>query len=730
MLPDARPWYPSGSWFAFLALVICLAIIVFFRPEIDRPAGNFPLTHSGLSASSSLLPPIVFVSRNPIPGYGPDAVPGIGPVFRTFYVGGWLMVREPSGRVRLLVDTLQFVDVSDPSVSWDGAHILFSGLVHPDSNWRIFRIRSDGTDLQPLTHSDRYLDLSQFGKVAHRFARYDDFDPCFLPDGRIMFASTRFPSIALLGDVLTSNLFLMNADGSGMRRITSERNGGEEPSIDPVTGKVAYSRWFVNMDRPSNITKTGVTREESQALTNDIANLWQASTINPDGDELKLYAGFVRTREGTHAYKPVILPDTRLVSMFTSNLSMLPTTGGSGLRWFAKGAGSPRHIVGTSQEERPSGVNQFAVDPALVQRNRLLFSRTNDDGDYGLFTIDLDGKSISRVLDFPGRHELDAQPLVSRPLPPILEDDFPFEPSLLPPTEDPQTYFKDDFFRFDCMNVFTNGAVDEPIPDAPRITRGARIRFFMNVQRQSATGPDPSIFLKDAEVFYHGGVHEHDVPAEVPLFEQLVDSNGHVLETSDGRFAHVPGFNFERQGAGTKCVGCHAGHSMLEVPINGTIAEWFNVSPSASVSASSFVKDMGGRSYPPEQVVDRQAQTGGDSVIWVANEGVGASIELRWDIPIEVREMILYSISPGKKIGNPVVNDCEILLYYYDKQVFHFPSTGRVSPKGTPVRVPPTVINSARIVIKKFSGRIHRQAVVGLAEVETIARLVRLDDQL
>jgi hypothetical protein len=246
----------------------------------------------------------------------------------------------------------------------------------------------------------------------------------------------------------------------------------------------------------------------------------------------------------------------------------------------------------------------------------------------------------------------------------------------------------------------------------------------MNSQRQNTRTPDPSVLVKIATVFPKGGVHEPEVPADVPLFEQIVDSTGAVLRTSSNGFAHVAGMNYERIGGGTKCVGCHAGHSVLTVPMNGALAEWFNAAPSAKATGSSFFVNEHGRTFVPQRVVDRQARTGGDSVIWVSNEGEGGSVSLTWDNPMEIREIVLYGISPDPGAGTTIrVQDSEILLYYRSSEVGRISSTGRIRPEGTHVSLPVTRVDSARVVITKFFGTVFHRRIVGLAEVETIARI-------
>ncbi len=714
--------------------IILISLLVFRfafagNSGIDKNSTN-KVSSTSREATQRSVTPLVFVSRNPVKNVAqsdPGAIPGIGPQYRTAKVGGKLIVRRRDGTLRTIVDNTRLFDVSDPSVSWDGATIIFAGVQHPDSSWRIYRVNADGSGFTQLTFSNRSLDLSQFGAAAERFENYDDFDPCYLPDGRIVFASTRHPSVASIDHVLTSNLFVRNDDGT-LHRITTERNGAEEPAVDPRTGRVVYARWFVNLDRPSNVTRHGIARAEYQCLTQDIANVWQAITIKPDGEGLKMYAGFPRSRFGMQTYKPVVLHDGRMISTFTPHTSMTPTIAGTGLRWFKEGANFEHYIIGVHSDElHPTDslvAPPFATDPVEYSNERILFSYSRDGKDYGLYTCNLNGSQLRKVIDLLGTLELDAQLLTARKRPPILEDGFPPPAFDLPPTEDPETIARNDVFRFDCLNIFINGAVDEPMADAPRITRNAKIRFFTNFQRQNPRDPDPSIFLRDADVFPAGGVHQPDIPADVPLFEQIVDSAGRVLETTDGKFAHVPGFNFERLGGGTKCVGCHAGHSMLTVPVNGTVAEWLNVSPSANVTASSFLNDKEAHNFGPRRAVDRQARTGGDTVNWVSNEGIGAYIELNWDIPVDVKQIVLYNIKQNSRLGTSIlVNNCEIILYYKSREVARIKSTGKVVQNGTPINLPPTTIDAARVVIKSFAGTFHFHRFSGLAEIETVARI-------
>ena len=268
---QGRQGQPGEWWRA--APVVQAAPLGQTIPGTQNNSQHLPLIRTQPSATGDQA--IVFVSRQ-TPQMGtvywnvPKGMPGVGP-FSRFQVAapGQLLVREANGTIRVLVDganptaaSLNLIDVNAPEVSYDGQHIVFAGLVagtyerQPMTNpggWRLYVINVDGSGLRQLTFSDQDdLNLSQFGDIAGQFRRYDDTDPVWLPDGRIVFSSTRWPSLAMYGAARTSNLFVVKADGSDLHRITSERNGADRPQVDPLTGRIVYSRWWRNFRLPAN----------------------------------------------------------------------------------------------------------------------------------------------------------------------------------------------------------------------------------------------------------------------------------------------------------------------------------------------------------------------------------------------------------------------------------------------------------------------------------------------
>jgi hypothetical protein len=114
---------------------------------------------------------------------------------------------------------------------------------------------------------------------------------------------------------------------------------------------------------------------------------------------------------------------------------------------------------------------------------------------------------------------------------------------------------------------FTNQDVFAP-PGSPPRADSVRIRFYAALARPEAEGGDTAVLVREAAVGPGGRVDEGDLPADLPLFEQLVDPARRVLRAAHGP-AHVAGLNAGAPGAQVRCIGCHAGHSIRPVPAAG-----------------------------------------------------------------------------------------------------------------------------------------------------------------
>ncbi len=157
-----------------------------------------------------------------------------------------------SGKLQVLLNDPEG-GVRDPQVHYDGKKILFSYRKGGDSHYHLYEIGVDGTGLQCLTSGP-----------------FDDIEPTYLPDGGIMFCSSRARRVVNCWRTPVATLHRCESDGSGLRMVSSNIEHDNTPWVLP-DGRVLYMRWEY-VDR------------------NQLAyhHLW---TANPDGTGQMVYYG-------------------------------------------------------------------------------------------------------------------------------------------------------------------------------------------------------------------------------------------------------------------------------------------------------------------------------------------------------------------------------------------------------------------------------------------------------
>lgn len=725
--------------------------------------------------------PVVFVSRQ-IPDrgsiyYAPAKdQPGVGPHSR-FRVAapGKLLVREPDGAIRTLVDgsnptaaSLYLIDVNAPDVSYDGTRIVFAGLpqgsynLGPANNpgaWRIYTINVDGSGLRQVTRSDANLDLASRGLPAS-LGGYDDTDPAWLPDGRIVFASTRYPSFAQYSGVRTTNLFVVNADGSNLRRITSERNGADRPAVDPLTGKIVFARWWRNHrfaindmstvtdPRGGYIRKDGLTADRNTQLTGEPQyadllwrNAWHLAAINPDGTDLQMWSGFFRNEEANHAYGGTFTANGEFVANFFPMYNMTEAAGFGGLRLYRRGGQRYMRLMGVTDLDLSSrtyyycpnsnncsyGIfrGEYFTEPEVLPNGKLIVSWANDiNQDYGLYLVNMDGTGRQLLYDQPGTTELRARLIRPRPLPPVIPDAITQTPSPLPPPAN-GPYDQDGTFIFNALNVYGNGPVDMDIVHAPAVGSAATIRFFIDHQRQSP-GSFPNldwpILLAELPISPAGAVVNPSAPANVPLFEQIRSASNVVPLTGNAGAAHVAGMNYGRPGENARCIGCHAGHSMIPLPANDADAQWSNLAPGAEVVVSSSRNSLYNRG-----VNDRRVMKGEIWRYWTSapDQQTNQWVKLIFPVPVTVRAVRLYNPRQGDEANSTLQVQSTTVRLFSDaagaNQVAA-QSTGPLAVTGTTVHFPDVRARVVQVDITGMTGTFYGMRVASIAEIEVIAR--------
>ncbi len=135
-----------------------------------------------------------------------------------------------------------------PELSFDGRSVLFAytqcqadGVEwSPRSSFHIFQVQVDGSHLQQLTDGP-----------------WNEFDPCYLPGGRIVFVSERRGGYLRCGgsappyDSPTYTLHSMQQDGSDIICLSYHETQEWHPSVTN-DGMLVYTRWDY-VDRDTNV---------------------------------------------------------------------------------------------------------------------------------------------------------------------------------------------------------------------------------------------------------------------------------------------------------------------------------------------------------------------------------------------------------------------------------------------------------------------------------------------
>ena len=193
--------------------------------------------------------------------------------WRTYGNGGRLCrLHLSSGKVAVLLDDPKG-GIRDPVVHYGGRKVLFSYRKGDGRQYHLFEIEADGTGLQQLTDGP-----------------YDDIEPIYLPDGDILFVSSRCRRVVNCHTTDVAVLHRCRGDGSQVRALSSNNEHDNTPWLLP-SGQVVYTRWeYVDRDQMS------------------FHHLW---TANPDGARQMVFYG--NQQRGTTMIDAKPVPGSRKI---------------------------------------------------------------------------------------------------------------------------------------------------------------------------------------------------------------------------------------------------------------------------------------------------------------------------------------------------------------------------------------------------------------------------------
>ena len=133
-----------------------------------------------------------------------------------------------------------------PDLSFDARRIVFAWNNIKDRCYHIYTVNVDGSNLTALT--DGPVNYYQPG---YEDSSHNDFDPIWMPDGRIVFISERrggYQRCTNNRPIMNYVLHSMKDDGSDLIRISYHETNEWDPSVDR-DGKIVYTRWdYIDRD--------------------------------------------------------------------------------------------------------------------------------------------------------------------------------------------------------------------------------------------------------------------------------------------------------------------------------------------------------------------------------------------------------------------------------------------------------------------------------------------------
>jgi len=183
--------------------------------------------------------------------------------------------------------------ISKTSLSFDAKKVLFDFRENVKSGFRVWEANLDGTGLRQVTKApaDEAQKIERLGRKYHT----DDIHPNYLPDGRIVFSSTRCEHTVLCGGsahLLPPVLHTCDADGTNVEQISF----GLLNEFTPLVlndGRILYHRWEY-IDKGARVGKT----------------FW---TMNPDGSNMQEVYGLTDDNATAYMYPQPIPGTNKLV---------------------------------------------------------------------------------------------------------------------------------------------------------------------------------------------------------------------------------------------------------------------------------------------------------------------------------------------------------------------------------------------------------------------------------
>jgi hypothetical protein len=402
----------------------------------------------------------------------------------------------------------------DPDVSYDGERILFSWKKSArGDDYHLYEMDVATRDVRQLTSGEG---------VA-------DYEGIYLPNGDIMFSSTRCYQNVDCWHVSVCNMFVMDKDGKQMRRVGFDQVHTNYPQVHPQSGLVTYTRWEYN-DRgqiypqplfrmhPNGAQQTEFYGNNSYFPT----TILHARGIPETGKVLAVLSG-----HHTHQRGKLAIIDPSLGRQETSGVTLVAPV---------------KKLEGTIKIDKygQSG-DQWQYPYPLDEENYLVTFRPEGQKHFGIYFMNSRGDRVLLASD-PNISCNQPVPLAARTLP----------PQAVYPTDwrkKTGAYIVQDVYHGAGLKGVARGTVKK--------LRVVALDFMAtDIGRKHGPSTISDLAAWDVKVVlgetpvYEDGSAAFEVPARTPVYFQAIDAKGHVVQTMRSWSTLMPGEVFS-------CIGCH-----------------------------------------------------------------------------------------------------------------------------------------------------------------------------
>jgi len=462
-----------------------------------------------------------------------------------------------SPRLRLVTADWDEGSFLRPDLSYDGKKVLFAyakfyAHVHgiqdkvnkdnlpEDAFYKIYEMNVDGSGVRRLTHG-----------------KYDDFDARYLPDGQIVFLSTRKGQSVQVGKCSASataqadlpdsyvrcgggnsrpvpvfTLQLMDAEGGNLRPMSAFENFEWTPSVSS-DGRVLYARWDY-IDR----------------FNGPFMSLW---STNPDGTNAQLVYGNFTSRPQC-VFEARSVPNSHKL-VFTAAAHHSNMGGSLVLLDRTRGAEFEPPLERLTPEvcfpETEGWPNHYYANPYPLSEEYFLVSWSNcglpphtfvtDDRNpvnpLGIYLYDAFGnlELLHRDPDIASMYPLPVRP---RPKPPVR----PYTADWEAPQEG----------RFLLQDVYRGleGVKRGSIKRLRIVGVPPKVQPHMNNPVLGVSAEDPGKFVLGTVPVEDDGSAYFRVPSGVSLFFQALDQDGLAVQT-------MRSLTYVQPNQTLSCIGCH-----------------------------------------------------------------------------------------------------------------------------------------------------------------------------